>query len=49
MYSLFVLTGRGREILPLLQERGYDHVAITHDLGEAVGIILDSKAFAGKK
>jgi len=37
---VFVLTGRGQEERPLLEQRGYHHVPVVRDFAEAVGLIL---------
>lgn len=40
---IFVLTGRGQQQYPLLQQRGLDHIAVVRDLAAAVAIILEKQ------
>jgi D-glycero-D-manno-heptose 1,7-bisphosphate phosphatase len=41
---ILVLTGLGQEQRLLLEQRGYDHVAVVRDLAEAVGLVLSPPA-----
>ncbi len=37
---IMVLTGRGQQQLPVLRQRGLDHIPVARDLAEAVSMIL---------
>jgi D-glycero-D-manno-heptose 1,7-bisphosphate phosphatase len=41
---ILVLTGRGRNQRPLLEQRGHDRVPVVRDLAEAVDVILPQTA-----
>jgi len=41
---VLVLTGRGRQQVCLLCQRGYDHIPVARDLAEAVAFILEEQS-----
>lgn len=44
---IFVLSGLGQSQWPILQQRGYDHVPVVRDLGEAATLLISAQRAQG--